>query len=547
MPRVSRVPRIIDPSEAESLTKELIGIPSVTLTRSGAGRGGPGTEPARWNEAKLAEWIGAWFGERGISCELEEIPDGRKNVFAFLPGASPKTVVLMGHIDTVPPSPGQVAGPAGGRDDGHLFGRGALDMKSGIAVAMKLMESWKGGPDPLPVSVLFLATCDEEVESRGVLAALQLLREVKGGTSARASRLTGGGPRELLGVVNVDYTTERFPGDPDVHAWNGTIGKLLAGVYVRGYQTHAGEYFRGFHAIGLLSRLIAAIDGNAGLTGGAPPPVTLKVSDAKEEYNVMTSPAGWAYFNIFSTGDTPSRTMGNLKTLADRVIGEYLADLNRSYEAYSAAANLPGGGLMWETSVTTYAEVFAASVARAGKEKVEAMKREVFSSEEAGDVREKSFRLLERLLSLLEDRDPLVVLMFLPPFYPYVAPDRGLLSTSLDAAVRTTGVRQEGKGTGPATPDVTVTVEEFYPYISDMSYLRVGPEIRKTVGELISQMPAWGMGYELDFDAIAGVDLPVINVGPYGFGAHQAEERVERTFTFGTLPRLLDAIVRGLK
>jgi hypothetical protein len=121
--------------------------------------------------------------------------------------------------------------------------------------------------------------------------------------AAAAASLTGGIPCEFLGVINVDYTTERFAGDPDRHVWEGTVGKVLAGVYVRGYQTHAGEYFRGFHAMGLLSRLVTAIDGSNDISGKAPPPVTLKVTDAKDEYNVMTSPAGWAYFNIFTTGN----------------------------------------------------------------------------------------------------------------------------------------------------------------------------------------------------------------------------------------------------
>jgi len=532
---------MINPSEAEQLTVELIGHHSVTGSTSGVGPRGASNARSgtpRWNETLLAEWIHQWFSGRKISCTLQEIPDGRKNVLAYLPGTSPKTVILMGHFDTVPPSPDQVSASDKGKDDGYLYGRGALDMKSGIAVAMTLMESWKEGQEPPEVSVLFIATCDEEVESQGVLAAVDFIAELKEGKSGRALALSGGHPCEFLGVINVDYTTERYPGDPGYHVWNGTVGKMLAGVYVRGYQTHVGEYFRGFHAMGLLSRIIVAIDGNPRLTGAAPPPVTLKVADAKEEYNVMTSPSGYAYFNIFSTGKTPSLTIRELKEISDRVIEEYLRDLNCSYEAYSGAAKIPGGGIIWEVNTRTYSEVHDAAVAAVGKERVETACREIMTPDGSGDVRERSFKLVDRLLSLTGDRDPVVVLCFLPPFYPYISPDQGSFRRAVDESIRTSVAR------GGVD---SVSVDDFYPYISDMSYLRIQPEIRDTLDELTSEMPAWGRGYTLNFEAIAKVDLPVINAGPYGFGAHQSEERVEKSYTFHVLPRLLDSIVRGMK
>jgi arginine utilization protein RocB len=42
------------------------------------------------------------------------------------------------------------------------------------------------------------------------------------------------------------------------------------------------------------------------------------------------------------------------------------------------------------------------------------------------------------------------------------------------------------------------------------------------------------------------VDLPVVNIGPYGFGAHQPEERVEREYSFGVFPGLIARIVESL-
>ncbi len=78
---------------------------------------------------------------------------------------SGKPVLLLGHIDTVYPMgtlstmPCRVA-------DGRLWGPGALDMKSGIALILHALEglrTWHGDTVPRPVTVLLVT--DEEVGS----------------------------------------------------------------------------------------------------------------------------------------------------------------------------------------------------------------------------------------------------------------------------------------------------------------------------------------------------------------------------------------------
>jgi arginine utilization protein RocB len=51
--------------------------------------------------------------------------------------------------------------------------------------------------------------------------------------------------------------------------------------------------------------------------------------------------------------------------------------------------------------------------------------------------------------------------------------------------------------------------------------------------------PARPGSYTLPLDAIRALDMPVVNLGPYGAGAHQASERTQMSYSFGTLPQLL--------
>jgi len=83
----------------------------------------------------------------------------------FSGARSGKPVLLLGHIDTVYPTgtlstmPCRVA-------EGRLWGPGALDMKSGIALILHALEglrTWHGDTVPRPVTVLLVT--DEEVGS----------------------------------------------------------------------------------------------------------------------------------------------------------------------------------------------------------------------------------------------------------------------------------------------------------------------------------------------------------------------------------------------
>jgi arginine utilization protein RocB len=94
-------------------------------------------------------------------------------------------------------------------------------------------------------------------------------------------------------------------------------------------------------------------------------------------------------------------------------------------------------------------------------------------------------------------------------------------------------------------------IREFYPYISDLSYLRLDPGMDLTA--LKANMPLWSDdfppasgGYSLPFEEIRRLGLPMINLGPYGWGAHQRGERLLQSYSFGVLPQLILEVIERL-
>ena len=103
-----------------------------------------------------------------------------------------------------------------------------------------------------------------------------------------------------------------------------------------------------------------------------------------------------------------------------------------------------------------------------------------------------------------------------------------------------------------AHSELSLVVREFYPYISDMSYLRLDPGLDFTA--LTANLPTWRDpvyptrpgAYTLPLGEIARLDLPIVNFGPYGAGVHERGERVLMSYSFGILPQLIHEVIERL-
>lgn len=102
------------------------------------------------NERACAEYVHEWFEGHGIDAELVGDPDPERPQIAARVGAAGTgedgereadraTVVLNGHLDVVPaddPEAWDHPPYAAEVEDGRLYGRGSVDMKTQVAIAM---------------------------------------------------------------------------------------------------------------------------------------------------------------------------------------------------------------------------------------------------------------------------------------------------------------------------------------------------------------------------------------------------------------------------
>ena len=116
------------------------------------------------NETRGAEFFAAIFEQAGIAFETAESAPGRGNIWARLEGGEEPAIVLLNHMDVVPADLRYwSANPFGGAiRDGHIYGRGALDMKGVGIVQLQAFLALHASGKRLNRDVIFVATADEE-------------------------------------------------------------------------------------------------------------------------------------------------------------------------------------------------------------------------------------------------------------------------------------------------------------------------------------------------------------------------------------------------
>jgi acetylornithine deacetylase/succinyl-diaminopimelate desuccinylase-like protein len=170
------------------------------------------------DERAAMEWLKRYLEDAGLTCELAGAEPERPNLVATLEGDAEGPVLgYLGHVDTVLASREDWSrDPWGGEQaDGHVWGRGAIDMKSqvaaeAVAAAALARDGWRPAQGALKV----FAVVDEET---GGARGAQWLTQERPDLARCDFLLNEGagmvmpfGDRRLYGVCVAEKGTFRF-------------------------------------------------------------------------------------------------------------------------------------------------------------------------------------------------------------------------------------------------------------------------------------------------------------------------------------------------
>ena len=547
-------------SEVKRLTSEMVAIPSINKEPDG--------------ESAVAQYVYDYFA--GLDY-FKEHPDYikkfqtkddfvcRHSTYAFVKGTkgnSNKTVILIGHIDTV------------GVDDytpiqeyafkteelpqklkesfdlsqevlddiesgEYMFGRGALDMKSGVAGHMYLIRYFSEHPEELDGNILQIAECDEEDNSKGIITALDELVELKKREGF-----------EYIACINADYSTNYSPGDEHRYIYYGSIGKLLPCFVAFGKEAHVGQAFSAFDPNLLIAEVTRNMSLNTDLCDIAQgeiaiPPISLKQTDTKVGYTVQTALTAFSYYNYFTHGLGPGEVLQKCLDIGRKSFSDVIEYLNTQYRRFCELSNVDFIALPWSPRVYSWDEFYSELAEKHGKkftESLDAYARKLNEDDPTLDMRLFSLKVAEEAWKWHEDKSPALVVFFGSVYSARIEmtrktkKERALLD-AVETAVEK--VRPESER--------LIKTRMFYPYISDSSFMAVCDEL-SSVQAIESNMPAWKHKYVHETDKILEINVPVVNIGTFGRDGHMLTERVDMKQTFRNVPNITyETIVELLK
>ena len=195
------------PTELGDLLLELLGMPCVT-----------------GDEGPIAAWFEERYGGRG-----ERVRRAANSIVVGEATDERPTVLLVGHTDVVPPT-AQDLTPR--REEDRIVGRGASDMKAGLAVAMDAFED--PGLREGPYNMVLVAYAGEEGAHAGnelgpVLVAMPDLTTADLAVVLEPTNLT-----VQLGCMGALHAEVTFPGRAahSARPWEGANALTVAGEFL---------------------------------------------------------------------------------------------------------------------------------------------------------------------------------------------------------------------------------------------------------------------------------------------------------------------------
>ncbi len=506
----------------------------------------------------------------------------RSMVLAFVRGNGPRTALLTGHFDVVSvdnfgelaplafepeqllpklitqlrqnPNAANAKALQDFESGDYLPGRGALDMKSGLAAGMAVLEQFAALPDR-EGNLLFAAVPDEEATSQGMRALVRLLPQ-----------LTAEWDVSFEAAINLDSGVNLGSG-PDGSedgraVFLGSVGKLLPSVFFVGRPTHAGAPFDGVNAALLAAELTRLVECNpeagdlceaptprrrrralprrnrggvaSDARGGgepAPPPVALYQTDRRTRYDVTTPATAWCAFNVLTHWRTPRMIVDSFVQLTKQAMHNALDLLSERAQRYAHGLGMAVPERHWQPHVMTYAELKA----QVGEARTMQIAQSLARDPDTDNI-SLSQRMIEALVREANVEGPAAVVCIASLYYPKVALGNAPRDARLREIVEAEAAqlaRECGMGIG---------LRPFFSGISDMSFVSSHDDA-DSINVVTENTPPWGTRLTFDYSIAATLDLPIVNIGPWGQDYHQKTERVHMPYSFGVVPELIWRVV----
>ena len=417
----------------------------------------------------------------------------------------------------------------------YLFGRGIMDMKMGVAMEIATLEYYSNLED-FEGNILMITVPDEESNSKGLIKSLPLVNKIIAKENLKP-----------VAVLNAEPDFGNYPGDDNKYIYTGSCGKLLLGIYSTGIEVHVGESLCGLNTNLISSQIIQNIELNVDLCEKVKdeftmPPTCLKYSDSKKVYNVQMPESSLMYYNLQVFEKNPHDIVKEITALCEKSAKDTIKLVNKSREKYKNLGNKININENLNINVLTFDELYK-KMHDKYKEKFEADledKIKIWIKDKSLDERDVCGKIVDFVSKYLKEKEPMVVIFFAPPFYPSVGAREDDANYDLICKVVNT-VREYVKD----ELDEDLKTQRYFKGLSDLSYFSLR-DSEKVIKYLKPNMPSLGYNYDIPFEEIKKLNLPVFSFGPHGKDPHKWTERILVDYSFEKVPVIFRKLIETI-
>lgn len=478
---------------------------------------------------------------------------GRPVVWALRRGKSPKTIILMGHYDTVEidsygPLKQYALDPTALKkemkadtnyshavmedldSDDWAFGRGMADMKAGLAINMYVLFTNTNAN----VNILFIAVPDEENISSGALMCVSLYQDLQQRFHLEY---------ELCIISEPQFRTE----EEDIQLIEGSMGKILPIIVAKGVLAHSAEILRGLNAGVIIAEIIRNLELSTDFISEdqgsfTQPPTVSFFRDLKATYDVSIPEYSVAGFNmLFLKNMAPSQIIDSIKAMCEKAMEVVIRKYEDAFEVMRKRGFVHATEKNnYVCKVVTLAELEADLEAalpdfHRQRQRINAMLEEQVLAQKI-TLQSASDQYIRSLIEISGIKHPMVVIGISPPYYPPV--NNALIGKDIDYCL--VGLSEQlhasvGKG---------AKRQAYLSGMTDMSYMSCNdPAKERAFLQNLALPPSI---YDIPVEAIAELNIPSMMIGPMGRDVHQAGERVFMPDVNIRIPALFELIINTL-
>ncbi|MHC4293492.1 MAG: M20 family metallopeptidase [Planctomycetota bacterium] len=187
-----------------------------------------------------AEIISRHLSAIGVDCQIDCWDENRANAAGWVKSGNPEKAILFAcHLDVVPTSKSKWEYPpfSGFEKEGRIYGRGATDMKGGIAAITTAIKEVIESGQKLNADIILLCAAGEETDSCGAIRFVEKF----------SSELP-----ELAGIV--------IPEPTDFDVVTAHRGMLWLKIITKGKAAHSSTPELGINAISSMKDVLAALE-----------------------------------------------------------------------------------------------------------------------------------------------------------------------------------------------------------------------------------------------------------------------------------------------